>query len=113
MAYWPAGFPDPQFGNTATTAENRLQSETEVIPRQRVIDPNYRQTLSVSWIMTERQFRAFESWYEYRIHDGVSWFDMNWTGQEGRARFTGNLSAQLNGEHWQLNGEAELNYAVS
>ena len=80
MIYWPPGFPDPQFGNASTTAEHRLQSEAEVAPRQRVIDPNYRQTLSVSWTMTEAQFRAFESWHEYRIYDGISWFGMAWTG---------------------------------
>ncbi len=112
-AYWPPGLPDPQFGNAGTTAENRLQSDSDIAPRQRVVDPNYRQTLSVSWTMTERQFRAFESWYEYRLHDGISWFGIRWLGGEGRAHFTGNLSASLNGALWQLSGEVEMDHALS
>lgn len=113
MIYWPPGLPDPQFGNTSTSAERRLQSDGDTAPRQRVINPNYRQTLSVSWTMTEAQFRAFESWYEYRIHDGISWFSMRWAGLEGRAQFAGNLNAKLNGDHWQVSGEAEIDYALS
>ena len=113
MAYWPPGFPDPQFGNASTTAESRLNSEGETAVRQRVIDPNYKQTLSVSWTMTEEQFRAFESWHEHRIHDGISWFEMEWTGLKGWARFTGTVSAHLNGIQWQLGGEVEVDYAVS
>ena len=112
-AYWPAGLPDPQFGNPGTSAEQRLQSEGEIAPRQRVVNPNYRQTLPVSWNLSEVQFRVLESWHEYRIHDGISWFDMDWTGLPGRARFNGNLSARLNGEHWQVSGEAELDHAIS
>lgn len=113
MSYWPSGLPDPQFGNASTTAENRLQTEGEVAVRQRVIDPNYQQTLTVSWTMTEAQFRAFESWHFYWINDGISWFDMAWRGPEGRARFTGTVTARLNGVQWEVSGEVEMDYAVS
>jgi hypothetical protein len=111
MIYWPPGLPDPQFGNTSTSAERRLQSEGDCAPRQRVVDPNHRHTLSLSWTMTEAEFRGFESWHFYRIHDGVSWFDVRWFDQDARARFTGTLSARLEGAQWQVTGEAEIDYA--
>ncbi len=113
MTYWPPGLPEPQFGNACTTAENRLSTEGTCAPRQRIVDANYKQTLSLSWTMTETQYRAFESWHTHRCCDGISWFAMAWTGQQGRARFTGTIQAQLSGAMWSVSGEVELDYAVS
>lgn len=111
MNYWPPGLPDPMTGSTFTTAETRLQTEGDLSPRCRINDPNYRQTLSLSWTMTDDQFRVFESWFRYRLHDGVGCFDTFWNNKKGVARFTGVVHATLNGAHWQLTGEAEIDYA--
>lgn len=111
MSYWPPGLPDPQTGNAFTTSETRLHTEGDLSPRCRIGDPNYRQTLSLSWSMTEDQFRVFESWFCYTLHDGVGCFDTRWNGRNGIARFTGVVQASLNGASWQLSGEAEIDYA--
>ena len=113
MNYWPTELPEPMTGNSFTTSESRLESEGSIAPRQRIIDPNYRKLLSLSWNMTEHQYRLFESWHHHVIHDGVSRFQVNWSGQHGRARFTSPVQAQLAGSHWEVTGEAEIDYALS
>lgn len=111
MAYYPPGLPDPLNGSAFTTKETRITTEGELSPRTRITDPNYQQTLSLSWSMTEEQFRVFESWHRHRLHDGISCFDTQWNCQDGRARFTGPVQASLNGANWQLSGEVEIDYA--
>lgn len=109
---WPDGLPEPQQGNTFTTAETRLEHEGDMRLIQRVIDPNYRQSLTLSFSMTETQYRVFESWLLHRLRDGVSRFEMDWGGRHGWARFTGNVQAQMNGTLWNVTGEAMIDYAV-
>ena len=109
--YWPPGLPEPQSGNTFITLEARLEHEGGIRPVQRVIDPNYRQSISLSFTMTEAQFRVFESWFFHSLCDGVSQFDVDWGGRHGWARFTGNVQARLNGENWSVSGEATIDYA--
>ena len=59
MAYYPPALPDPLAGSTFETAEHRLTSEGDISPRSRVLNPNHRQTLQLSWTLTEQQFRIF------------------------------------------------------
>lgn len=113
MSYYPSALPEPAAGNTFTTAENRLTTEGDIAPINRILDKNHKQTLTLSWILTEQQFRIFESWHRWRLFDGVSRFDMSWGGRAGRARFTGVIEANLDGVNWSLSGEAEVDYAVS
>lgn len=113
MAYYPAALPDPQTGSAFTTAEQRLTTEGDIAPRNRVVNPNHRQTLSLTWTLTEQQFRIFESWHRWRLHDGISRFDIDWNGRSGRARLIAPVQASLNGATWSLSSEAEIDYAIS
>ena len=113
MAYYPPALPDPLSGSTFETAEHRLTSEGDIAPRNRVINPNHRQTLSLTWTLTEHQFRIFEAWHRWRLHDGVSRFDIAWCARQGRARFIAPVQASLNGDSWSLSIEAEVDYAIS
>lgn len=113
MAYYPPALPNPLAGSSFETAEHRLTSEGDIAPRNRVINPNHRQTLSLTWTMTEQQFRIFEAWHRWRLHDGVSRFDINWCGRQGRARFIAPVQASLSGSTWSLSSEVEIDYAVS
>ena len=111
MSYWPPGLPDPKTGAAFTTAENRLMTEGAVSPRTRIVDPNYRQTLSLGWTMSETQYRVFESWHRHRLHDGISRFEVSWDNRQGLAQFTGPVQAQLSGAQWELTGEVLIDYA--
>ena len=113
MSYYPPALPEPQLGNAFTTKENRLTTEGDIAPRTRILDANHRQTLSLTFILTEAEFRVFESWFRHRLFDGVAWFDMNWGGRAGRAHFTSEVTAQLSGIQWQISTEAQIDYSVS
>lgn len=113
MAYYPPALPDPLSGSTLETAEHRLTTEGDIAPRSRLVNPNYRQTLQLSWTLTEQQFRIFEAWHRWRLWDGVAWFDVRWCQRSGRARFVAPLQASMTGNHWSLSGECELDYALS
>lgn len=113
MAYYPPALPDPLAGSTFETAEHRLTSEGDISPRSRVLNPNHRQTLQLSWTLNEQQFRIFEAWHRWRLHDGVSRFDIEWCHRRGRARFIAPVQASLNGDSWSLSSECEIDYAVS
>ena len=110
--YWPPGLPEPQSGNTFTTAETRLEHEGDLCLHQRVCDPNYCQGLTLTFTMTGAQFRVFESWFFHHLCDGISKFEVDWGNRHGWARFTGNVQAQLNGTLWNVSGEAMIDYAV-
>ncbi|MES9986192.1 MAG: hypothetical protein ABW115_22595 [Candidatus Thiodiazotropha sp. 6PLUC6] len=112
MTYYPAALPEPELGGIFTTAEGRIESEGDISPRTRVINPNHRQTLQLNWILTEQQYRIFESWHRWRLHDGVSRFDVDWAGRSGRARFTAPVQASLNGRNWSLSSECEIDYGI-
>lgn len=101
------------LGGSFTTSENRLATEGDISPRQRVVDANYRQTLTVSWLFTELEYRAFEAWYHWWVYDGISWFDITWRQRPGRAQFNGNVQASLKNTNWQVNGEVLIDYAIS
>lgn len=113
MPAWPAGLPDPQMGNAFTTAENRITTDGDIAKRERVIDPNYRCTVPLTWTMSERQFRVFEAWHRWHLNDGISAFEVHWNRRQGRARFTGSVACKLNGATWSVSGEAVIDYAIS
>ena len=113
MAYYPPALPDPLNGSTFETAEHRLTSEGDISPRTRVLNPNHRQTLQLQWTLSEQQFRIFEAWHRWRLHDGVTRFDIAWCGRAGRARFIAPVQASLNGDAWSVSTEAEIDYALS
>lgn len=113
MAYYPSALPDPLDGSSFETHEHRLTTEGDIAPRSRLLNPNHRQTLQLSWTLTELQFRIFEAWHRWRLHDGVTRFDVQWCGRNGRAQFVAPVQASLNGSTWSLSSEAEVDYAVS
>ena len=113
MSYWPPALPDPQAGASFTTDEKRLTTDGDVAPRERVVDANYRQTVTLNWSMTEYQFRVFEAWHRWYLHDGISRFAVNWNGRSGWARFTGEVQCQLAGATWSVSAEVVIDYAYA
>ncbi|PJE80696.1 hypothetical protein CI610_00357 [invertebrate metagenome] len=111
MAYWPSVLPDPRTGASFETAQGRLSSGGDAAPRERVIDPNYRVSVSLSWVMTERQFRVFEAWMRWHLNDGIGRFRVRWDGRDGLARLTGEVSCVMAGIHWEVGAGAEIDYA--
>lgn len=113
MAFYPSALPDPLNGSSFKTHEHRLITDGDIAPRSRLLNPNYRQIWSLTWTLTEKQFRVFEAWYRLRLHDGVSRFDVQWCNGAGQARFTAPVQASLNGNTWSLSSEVEIDYAIS
>ena len=112
-AYWPAGMPLPKLGTAFETAEGRIQSEGDVALQERIIDPNHRQTVQVSWLFTETQWQVFISWHRWHLSDGAGWFSVEWDGRFGLARFVGNYSCSMDGANRSVSASLEIDYAVS
>lgn len=112
-AYWPAGLPEPQLGTAFETAQGRITSDGDVATRERITDPNYKQTTSATWLMSEPEFQVFKSWHFHIIHDGAAWFDVDWCDQPALARFVGGYSSSQSGLHRSVTAQMEIDYAVS
>lgn len=113
MPQYPSALPEPQLGSAFTTAENRLVTQGDVAQQNRIIDRNHRQTLSLSWTLTDDQFRIFEGWHRWYLHGGVSRFSVTWGGRDGIARILSPVAATLTALNWQVSTEVEIDYAVS
>lgn len=111
---WPIGLPYPLLGGAVSTAEGRIMSSGDVALTERVINPNYRQTLPVSFLFSNDELQAFKGWYLHYLHDGVNWFNVNWCEDKpGIARFVKPYSTVSSGKHWSVSTEVEVDYAVS
>ena len=78
MKFFPAGMPKPlQSGYTSKHSPNILRTQmSDGYCRQRLVNQGAPDTVSVSFVVTETQYRDFLSWFKADIQCGASWFVM-------------------------------------
>ena len=78
MKFFPAGMPKPlQSGYTSKHSPNILRTQmSDGYCRQRLVNQGAPDTVSVSFVVTETQYRYFLQWFKADIQCGASWFVM-------------------------------------
>jgi hypothetical protein len=78
MKFFPAGMPKPlQSGYTSKHSPNILRTQmSDGYCRQRLVNQGAPDTVSVSFTITETQYRDFLSWFKGDIQCGAAWFVM-------------------------------------
>jgi hypothetical protein len=78
MKFFPAGMPKPlQSGYTSKHSPNILRTQmSDGYCRQRLVNQGAPDTVSVSFTITETQYRDFLSWFKADIQCGAAWFVM-------------------------------------
>lgn len=76
MKFFPSGMPKPlQSGYTSKHSPNILRTQmSDGYCRQRLVNQGAPDTVSVSFIVSETQYRDFLSWFKADIQCGASWF---------------------------------------
>jgi hypothetical protein len=76
MKFFPASMPKAlQSGYTSKHAPNILRTQmSDGYCRQRLVNQGAPDTVSVSFVVTETQYRDFLSWFKADIQCGASWF---------------------------------------
>ena len=76
MKFFPASMPKPlQSGYTSKHSPNILRTQmSDGYCRQRLVNQGAPDTVSVSFVVTETQYRDFLSWFKADIQCGASWF---------------------------------------
>ena len=76
MKFFPASMPKPlQSGYTAKHSPNILRTQmSDGYCRQRLVNQGAPDTVSVSFVVTETQYRDFLQWFKADIQCGASWF---------------------------------------
>lgn len=85
MKFFPAGMPKPlQSGYTSKHSPNILRTQmSDGYCRQRLVNQGAPDTVSVSFVVSETQYRDFLSWFKADIQCGASWFVMPLLSTEG------------------------------
>ena len=78
MKFFPAGMPKPlQSGYTSKHQPNILRTQmSDGYCRQRLVNQGAPDTVSVSFVVSETQYRYFLQWFKADIQCGASWFVM-------------------------------------
>ena len=78
MKFFPSGMPKPlQSGYTSKHSPNILRTQmSDGYCRQRLVNQGAPDTVSVSFVVSETQYRDFLSWFKADIQCGASWFVM-------------------------------------
>ena len=78
MKFFPAGMPKPlQSGYTSKHSPNILRTQmSDGYCRQRLVNQGAPDTVSVSFVVSETQYRYFLQWFKADIQCGASWFVM-------------------------------------
>ena len=78
MKFFPAGMPKPlQSGYTSKHSPNILRTQmSDGYCRQRLVNQGAPDTVSVSFVVTETQYRDFLQWFKADIQCGAAWFVM-------------------------------------
>ena len=78
MKFFPASMPKPlQSGYTSKHQPNILRTQmSDGYCRQRLVNQGAPDTVSVSFVVTETQYRDFLQWFKADIQCGASWFVM-------------------------------------
>ena len=76
MKFFPASMPKAlQSGYTSKHAPNILRTQmSDGYCRQRLVNQGAPDTVSVSFVVSETQYRDFLSWFKADIQCGASWF---------------------------------------
>ena len=76
MKFFPASMPKAlQSGYTSKHSPNILRTQmSDGYCRQRLVNQGAPDTVSVSFVVTETQYRDFLSWFKADIQCGASWF---------------------------------------
>ena len=100
MKFFPAGMPKPlQSGYTSKHSPNILRTQmSDGYCRQRLVNQGAPDTVSVSFVVTETQYRDFLSWFKADIQCGASWFVIPLLSTEGSQSISYRYARIQNGE---------------
>ena len=76
MKFFPASMPKPlQSGYTSKHSPNILRTQmSDGYCRQRLVNQGAPDTVSVSFVVSETQYRDFLNWFKADIQCGAAWF---------------------------------------
>ena len=100
MKFFPAGMPKPlQSGYTAKHQPNILRTQmSDGYCRQRLVNQGAPDTVSVSFVVTETQYRDFLQWFKADIQCGAAWFVIPLLSTEGSQSLAYRYARIQNGE---------------
>ncbi len=119
MATWPSTLPSPlASGYALNPGDQTIRTDMEMgAPRVRRRTTARNDRVSVSWVLTEPQFKALRDWFDddvAGIAGGSAWFAVTLAvgGSVARettdARFDGPLKAELVGRIWRVAATLEV-----
>lgn len=100
MKFFPSGMPKPlQSGYTSKHSPNILRTQmSDGYARQRLVNQGAPDTVSVSFVVSEVQYRDFLSWFKADIQCGASWFVIPLLSTEGSQSIAYRYARIQNGE---------------
>ena len=100
MKFFPSGMPKPlQSGYTSKHSPNILRTQmSDGYCRQRLVNQGAPDTVSVSFVVTETQYRDFLQWFKADIQCGASWFVIPLLSTEGSQSIAYRCARIQNGE---------------
>ena len=100
MKFFPSGMPKPlQSGYTSKHSPNILRTQmSDGYCRQRLVNQGAPDTVSVSFVVSETQYRDFLSWFKADIQCGASWFVIPLLSTEGSQSIAYRYARIQNGE---------------
>lgn len=100
MKFFPASMPKPlQSGYTSKHAPNILRTQmSDGYCRQRLVNQGAPDTVSVSFVISETQYRDFLQWFKADIQCGASWFVIPLLSTEGSQSIAYRYARIQNGE---------------
>lgn len=100
MKFFPSGMPKPlQSGYTSKHSPNILRTQmSDGYCRQRLVNQGAPDTVSVSFVVSEVQYRDFLSWFKADIQCGASWFVIPLLSTEGSQSIAYRYARIQNGE---------------
>ena len=100
MKFFPSGMPKAlQSGYTSKHSPNILRTQmSDGYCRQRLVNQGAPDTVSVSFVVTETQYRDFLQWFKADIQCGASWFVIPLLSTEGSQSIAYRYARIQNGE---------------
>ena len=100
MKFFPSGMPKAlQSGYTSKHSPNILRTQmSDGYCRQRLVNQGAPDTVSVSFVVSETQYRDFLQWFKADIQCGASWFVIPLLSTEGSQSIAYRYARIQNGE---------------
>ena len=100
MKFFPASMPKPlQSGYTSKHSPNILRTQmSDGYCRQRLVNQGAPDTVSVSFVVSETQYRDFLQWFKADIQCGAAWFVIPLLSTEGSQSIAYRYARIQNGE---------------